>query len=111
MRRDRLEHAIRASCQIIGRDEVIVIGSQSILGTYRESELPESATMSMEVDVMPIAETSDEVARLADQIVGVAGEFSPFEDLHGFSIDGVYLGSAPLPFGWRDRLIRVLRPC
>jgi hypothetical protein len=39
MRRDQLEHAIRTACQIIQADEVIVVGSQSILGTYREDEL------------------------------------------------------------------------
>jgi hypothetical protein len=36
MRRDQLEHAIRTACQIIGRPEVIVVGSQSILGTFSE---------------------------------------------------------------------------
>ena len=40
MRRDQLEHAIRTTCQIIGRSEVIVVGSQSILGTFREDQLP-----------------------------------------------------------------------
>ncbi len=34
MRRDQVEHAIRAACQIIGRPEVIVMGSQAILGDY-----------------------------------------------------------------------------
>ncbi|MGH3679811.1 MAG: hypothetical protein ACRDT2_06080 [Natronosporangium sp.] len=29
MRRDQLEHAIRTACQIIGRPEVIVVGSPS----------------------------------------------------------------------------------
>ena len=46
MRRDQLEHAIRTACQIIGRPEVIVVGSQSILGTFREDQLPTDATMS-----------------------------------------------------------------
>lgn len=55
MRRDQLEHAIRTACQIIAVDEVIIVGSQSILGTYREDELPSAATMSIEVDVLPIA--------------------------------------------------------
>jgi hypothetical protein len=55
MRRDQLEHAIRAACQIIDRPEVIVIGSQAILGTFREDELPVRATMSGEVDILPIA--------------------------------------------------------
>jgi hypothetical protein len=40
MRRDQLEHAIRTACQIIGRPEVIVVGSQAILGTFGEDELP-----------------------------------------------------------------------
>jgi hypothetical protein len=44
MRRDQLEHAIRTACQIIGRHEVIVVGSQSILGTFREDQLPADAT-------------------------------------------------------------------
>jgi hypothetical protein len=107
MRRDQLEHAIRTACQIIGKSEVIVVGSQSILGTFREEQLPASATMSAEIDILPIADDNDEVARLADRIEGVAGEFSSFEELHGFSIDGVDLTTSALPAGWRDRLVKV----
>jgi hypothetical protein len=107
MRRDQLEHAIRAACQIIDRPAVIVVGSQSILGTFREDELPADATMSAEIDILPIADYNDETARLADLIEGVAGEFSPFEELHGFSIDGVDLETSALPCGWRDRLVKV----
>jgi hypothetical protein len=107
MRRDQLEHAIRTACQIIQQPEVIVVGSQAILGTYDESQLPAAATMSIEVDILPIAESNDESALLADHIEGVAGEFSPFEELHGFSIDGVDLETAVLPDGWRDRLVKV----
>ena len=79
MRRDQLEHAIRTAWQIIGRSEVIVVGSQSILGTFSQDELPADATMSS----------------------------SPFEELHGFSIDGVDLETSVLPAGWRDRLVKV----
>ena len=107
MRRDQLEHAIRTACQIIGRAEVIVVGSQAILGTYREDQLPADATMSIEVDILPVAADSEEAARLADLIKGVAGEFSPFEELHGFSIDGVGLETSALPASWRDRLVKV----
>lgn len=94
-------------CQIIGRPEVIVVGSQCILGTFREEQLPADATMSVEVDILPIADDNDETARLADLIEGVAGKFSPFEELHGFSIDGVDLTTSALPVGWRDRLVKV----
>jgi uncharacterized nucleotidyltransferase DUF6036 len=107
MRRDQLEHAIRTACQIIDVPEVIVVGSQAILGTYREDQLPAAATMSVEIDILPIAKTNAETARLADLIEGVAGELSPFEQLHGYSIDGVDLTTSALPNGWRERLVRV----
>ena len=77
MRRDQLEHAIRTACQIIGQPAVIVVGSQSILGTYREEDLPAEATMSVEVDILPIADDNAQTARLAHLIEGGAGEFSP----------------------------------
>ncbi len=86
---------------------MIVVGSQAILGSIPEHQLPAAATMSLEVDILPIAADNDETARLADVIEGVAGEFSPFEDLHGFSIDGVDLTTSVLPDGWRTRLVRV----
>jgi hypothetical protein len=107
MRRDQLEHAIRTACQIIGHDAVVVVGSQSILGSFTEDELPTEATMSTEIDILPLGKDARETARLADLIEGVAGEWSPFEEQHGFSIDGVDLETAVLPAGWRDRLVRV----
>jgi hypothetical protein len=99
MRRDQLEHAIRAACQITGQLEVIIVESQAILGTYPECELPRLATRSLEIDVLPITNDNDETIRWADPIVGVAGEFSAFEQLHGFSIDGVDLTTSALPEG------------
>ncbi len=107
MRRDQLEHAIRASCQIIERNEVIIVGSQAILGTFDENQLPSEATMSLEVDILPVSDDEDETAELADLLEGVAGEFSTFEETHGFSIDGVDLNTAKLPDGWRERLLKV----
>jgi hypothetical protein len=63
MRRDQLEHAIRTACQIIERPEVIVVGSQAILGTFREDELPGQATMSNEIDILPIANSNEETVQ------------------------------------------------
>jgi len=39
---------------------VIVVGSQSILGTFTEEQLPAAATMSIEVDILPIADDNPE---------------------------------------------------
>jgi len=107
MRRDQLKHAIGTACQITGQPEVIVVGSHAILGTYPEYELPSLATSSLEIDILPITDDNDETMRLADLIVGVAGEFSQFEQTHGFSIDGVDLTTSALPEGWRTRLVKV----
>ncbi len=107
MNREQLEHAIRTACQIIEKTEVIIVGSQAILGTYDEDVLPGDATMSRECDILPIADTDQETARLADVIEGVAGEWSPFEEQHGFSIDGVDLTTVVFPDGWRTRLVKV----
>lgn len=43
MRRPELEHAIRAATEIIAVDSIIVIGSQAILGSFTEHELPAEA--------------------------------------------------------------------
>lgn len=84
-----------------------MVGSQAILGTSREEDLSATATMSIEVDIPPVADDNDETARLADLVEGVAGEWSPFEQAHGFSIDGVDLDTSALPAGCRDRLVKV----
>ena len=63
--------------------------------------------MSVEIDILPLVDDRAEAARLAYLIEGVAGEWSPFEEQHGFSIDGVDWDTAVLPDGWRERLVLV----
>ncbi len=63
--------------------------------------------MSAEVDILPIADSKEEPQNSPTAFEGVAGEFSPFEELYGFSIDGVDLTTSALPKGWRDRLVKV----
>ena len=105
MRRDQLEHAIRAATEIVRHHTVIVIGSQSVLGTWHEDELPEVTTMSDEVDICPLDDNDAE--DLATELDSVAGELSPFHELHEFYIQGVGRNTAVLPSGWSDRLVKV----
>lgn len=107
MNRQQLYHAIRAACAIAGVDRVIVVGSQSILGSFDVDELPPVTHLSAEVDVMPDVDDFDLMVKLSDLIEGVGGELSPFEELHGFALDGVDLTTSVLPLGWRDRLVAV----
>jgi hypothetical protein len=45
MRRADLELAIKVATEIVHQDKVLIIGSQSILGSYDENQLPATATL------------------------------------------------------------------
>lgn len=107
MNRAQLYHAIRTACTILEQDSVVIIGSQAILGSFDEDELPLESTMSNEIDTLPYGETHEEIVMLADRVEGVAGEWSDFDIEHGFHIDGVDDTTAILPDGWRDRLVPI----
>lgn len=102
MNREQLAHIVRAASTVTSDGEIIVLGSQSILGTFDEDVLPEEATMSMEAD---IAFAVDEGATKADQVDGVIGEGSLFQQTFGIYGQGVELSTATLPAGWQGRLI------
>lgn len=51
MRRDELAHILRATARIAEDNDILIIGSQSILGTWDETELPPAAWRSVEADV------------------------------------------------------------
>ncbi|WP_330464435.1 DUF6036 family nucleotidyltransferase [Micromonospora zamorensis] len=104
MRREQLEHVLRSACQIVGDPDVLVIGSQSVLGSIPESRLPLEATASMEVDVAFFNDPDD---KKADQVDGAIGELSPFHEMNGYYAQGVSVSTAVLPDGWRDRLVLV----
>lgn len=105
MNREEFGHSIRTACQIIGRDHIIVLGSQSIVGSFDPDDLPPVATLSREIDLLPDVADHDEIVRLSDMIEAVAGELSIYDATHGFYLDGVDDTTAILPAGWRDRLV------
>lgn len=102
MNRQELAHILRAACTIAGDADVLVIGSQAILGAYDESELPEVITFSREAD---IAFLDDPDRRKADDVEGAIGEMSSFHDMHRIYAEGVHIDTAELPEGWRERLL------
>ena len=102
MRRSELEHVLRAAAKIAEDPEILVIGSQSILGSADEQHLPAQATASMEVD---IAFFDDPDNDKSDRVDGAIGELSMFHETYGYYAQGVSVDTATLPSGWRDRLI------
>ncbi len=107
MRREQLEHVLRAASQIAQETDVLVIGSQSVLGTIPEDRLPAAATASIEVDVAFFDDPGD---LKADRVDGAIGELSAFHDTFGYYAQGVSVSTAVLPAGWRQRLVVVDTP-
>lgn len=127
MRRSDLEHILRAASRVASRPAFLVIGSQSMLGTWTESELPDEATMSAEVDLAPIteidrAQLDAEVRNVLDGVyptsldagvdpqsitdmLDLIGEFSDFHDTFDVYVQGVGTDTAVLPGGWETRLV------
>jgi hypothetical protein len=103
VRRDQLEHLIRAAGSLLGEDTIVVIGSQAILASMPEPEQV-ALVRSMEADLLPLDDPDETKADLID---GVLGAGSMFDDTHGIHADGVSAATAVLPAGWQDRLIEV----
>lgn len=102
MNREELAHILRAAARIAQDPDVLVIGSQSILGSYSEGDLPEEAWISREVDIA-FFDDPDEVK--SNAVDGAIGEGSHFDQQFGIYGQGVSVSTAVLPDGWRDRLV------
>lgn len=100
MKRQHLEHIIRAAAAIAGDNELVIIGSQAILGQFPDA--PAELVVSMEADVYP--RNKPEMWDLVD---GSIGEGSPFHETFGYYAQGVGEETAILPEGWNDRLIPI----
>ena len=104
MNRDQLAHVLRAAADIVPGADIVVIGSQAVLATRGEADLPIEATRSIEVDLAFFDDPDD---AKADAIDGAIGELSRFHETFGYYGQGVSLTTPVLPSGWTKRLIRL----
>ena len=100
MTRLELEHIIRAAASISGDDEIVIFGSQAILGQYPDA--PASLLRSMEADVFP-----RNLTERWDLIDGSIGEGSLFHETFGYYAQGIEERTAVLPEGWQSRLLPI----
>lgn len=103
MKRSDLEHLIRAAGSIADDDQIVIIGSQSILGQFPDA--PATLLYSAEADLFPLNRPER-----SDLIDGSIGEGSAFHQSFGYYAQGVDANTAVLPPGWRKRLVRVTNP-
>jgi len=92
------EHVLAAAAAVSGHDELVVIGSQAILGSHGQP--PESMLHSLEVDVYPLNDPG-----AADLIDGALGDGSQFHLAYGYYAHGVGPETAKAPRGWQERLV------
>lgn len=71
MRREQLAHILRAAARITTDGDILVIGSQAILGSFDEDQLPVEAWRSVEADVPFFNDPSD---IKSDQVDGASGK-------------------------------------
>ncbi len=99
MKRSELEHIIRAA-GAIAEDDIIIVGSQSVLGQFPSAPL--SLLVSAEADVYPRSNPSR-----SDLVDGAIGEGTAFHEQFGYYAQGVDDKTATLPNGWDTRLIPI----
>jgi hypothetical protein len=99
MKKQELDHVLRAAGEITGERQFIIIGSQSLHGKY--PDVPDEIFMSAEVDL--IAKNNPEKTESLNFI----GIFSRFHETHGYYADPVDESTATLPRGWKGRLVHL----
>ncbi|HEV7766017.1 MAG TPA: hypothetical protein VGQ76_13515 [Thermoanaerobaculia bacterium] len=99
MKRDELDHVLRAAGAITGISTWVIVGSQAILGAVPDA--PSKLLVSQEVDLYALANES--ASDLGD---GSIGERSPFHESFGYYARGVGPETAILPARRRERAIR-----
>lgn len=97
MNRKQLEHVLRAAGAITNENEILVLGSQAILGSLENP--PPETLRSIEADLCPL-----NTPEKADLISGSIGEITYFHDTFGYYAHGLHSEACALPEGWRQRL-------
>lgn len=103
MTRLDLEHLIRSAGAIAQDREIVVIGSQSVLGQFPAA--PAVLLASMDADVFPLNQPDE-----SGLIDGSIGEGSKFHEQFGYYARGASENTATLPEGWRSRLTAISDP-
>jgi hypothetical protein len=99
MKKQQLDHVLRAAGEITGEKQFIIIGSQSLHGRY--PDLADEILLSAEVDLIA---KNDPKKTEALNFIGV---YSRFHETHGYYADPVDESTATLPKGWKGRLVNL----
>ncbi len=99
MKKQQLDHILRAAGDITGQKQFVIVGSQSLHGKH--PDIADDIMMSVEVDLF--ASKKPDATELLNEI----GVDSPFHITHGFYADPIDERTATLPRGWKGRLVNL----
>lgn len=99
MKKQQLDHVLRAAGEITGEKKFVIIGSQALHGKY--PDLPDEIVRSVEVDLVVLRKPYQ------TELLNKIGVDSPFHLEHGFYADPVDETTAMLPKGWKNRLVNL----
>ena len=99
MKKQQLDHVLRAAGRITGEKQFLIIGSEALHGKY--PDLPDDIVLSAEVDLVAKANVD------RTEWLNVIGQDSPFHETFGYYADPVDETTATLPKGWKGRLVNL----
>lgn len=103
MDRTQLEHILISAAKVGDDNEIIVIGSQSVLGQFPDAGKNPVLSYSMEADLYLKNKLKNTIL-----VEGSIGEGSMFHQTFGYYAQEVGPNTAVLPKGWEDRLCPVV---
>lgn len=99
MKKQQVDHVLRAAGRITGEKQFIIVGSQALHG--RHPDLADSIVRSAEVDLLASGRPDR-----TEWLVAI-GLYSRFHEEFGYYADPVSSETATLPKGWKGRLVRL----
>lgn len=99
MKKQQVDHVLRAAGRITGEKQFVIIGSQSLHGKH--PDLADDLVLSAEVDLI--------ATKHADRTewLNAIGVHSQFHESFGYYADPVDETTAILPDGWKARLVNL----
>jgi hypothetical protein len=99
VKKQQVDHILRAAGDIVGDDQFVIIGSQSLHG--RHPDLVDELCVSVEVDLYP-----KNMPEAGERLCAI-GAYSRFHETYGYYADPVGERTAVLPRGWKARLVNL----
>jgi hypothetical protein len=99
MKKQQLDHVLRAAGRITGEKQFVIVGSQSLHGKH--PDLPDDIVRSAEVDLIAKRNAS------RTEWLNAIGQDSEFHEQFGYYADPVDETTATLPKGWKGRLVNL----